>query len=340
MRTLSSRVRELRAAIDEAALTRELADLPAPRVRSLDPAGCAALDDRLRDDLAAAGWDTALDRFRVSGVHGWGPSGTYADVLSDVDLDGVNVVATREGEISDAVLVLAHHDTVPGTGGADDNGSGVVGLLALARLLGEGRFRRTVVLALVDLEELGFHGARRLVQQVTADRAVTGAYVFEMLGYASEEPGSQRLIPGLGVLYPRQVRRIKANESRGDFSAVLFKRSSRTMAALFAAAMRDLTGSGAGAVMLRAPIDLPVIGPLLGRFLPFARNFARSDHLPFWDAGLPAVQITDTADFRNPHYHRETDVPATITMSLVADVVAATAYAVEQLAELLPDGRD
>lgn len=331
----TERVRKLRAAIDDDALGHELEALPAPRVRALAPDICAALDIDLRNRFAAAGWTARLDHFHARGVPQWGPSGRYTDVLTDADIDGVNIVAGKEGELSDAVLVLAHHDTVPGTGGADDNGTGIVGLLELARLLGEARFRRTVLLVAVDHEELGFHGARHLVRQMFATgREVVAAYVFEMLGFASTEPGSQQLPRGLDLLYPGQVSRIRRNGQQADFAAVLYQRSSRTMAALFAAALTQLNGP-TGAVLLRAPTDLPVLGPLLGRFVPFTQHFARSDHLPFWDAGLPAVQITDTANFRNPHYHQAGDVPDTVSMTQVADVVAATALAVEILAERL-----
>jgi Zn-dependent M28 family amino/carboxypeptidase len=75
-----------------------------------------------------------------------------------------------------------------------------------------------------------------------------------------------------------------------------------------------------------------VIGPLLARTLPFVRDFARSDHVPFWEAGLPAVQITDTANFRNPHYHRPSDTPGTLDYDRLADVIAAAAIAVERVA--------
>ncbi|MFV2085626.1 M20/M25/M40 family metallo-hydrolase [Micromonospora sp. LOL_021] len=328
-------MRELRATVDADALRHELRTLPAPRVRVLTPGACAELDGDLRDRFAAAGWTARLDRFHARGVPQWGPSGRYEDVLTDVDIDGVNIVAAKEGELSEVVLVLAHHDTVPGTGGADDNGTGVVGLLELARLLGGTRFRRTVLLVAVDHEELGFHGARHLVRQMSvARRKVVGAYVFEMLGFASTEPGSQHLPTGLGLLYPGQIKRIRRDGQRADFAAVLYQRSSRTMATLFAAALTQLAGP-TGTILLRAPTDLPVLGPLLGRFVPFTQHFARSDHLPFWDADLPAVQITDTANFRNPHYHRAGDVPETVSMQQVADVVAATALAVEILAERL-----
>jgi Zn-dependent M28 family amino/carboxypeptidase len=69
------------------------------------------------------------------------------------------------------------------------------------------------------------------------------------------------------------------------------------------------------------------------RALPFAQDFLRSDHVPFWDAGLPAVQITDTANFRNPHYHRPSDTPDTLDYEFLADVIAATALTLERIAE-------
>jgi Peptidase family M28 len=159
---------------------------------------------------------------------------------------------------------------------------------------------------------------------------VVGAYVFEMLAYVSQEPGSQKIPPGLGALYPGQVRRIRARGARGDFTAVLYRQSGRGLAVAFAEALAHLAGDAA-ALLLRTPTDLPLVGPL-ARLVPFTRDFARSDHVPFWRAGLPAVQITDTANFRNPHYHRPGDRPETLDLFRLADVTVATALAVDRVA--------
>ena len=164
---ITARTTAVRAAIDPSQLRRSLETLPAPRARLRNPEAMAALDALILDSFRSAGWPAELRAFEESGpAHG---------------LAGVNIVAIKNGESRDAVVVVAHHDTVPDTGGADDNGSGVVALMELARVLAPLRLRRSVVLAAVDLEELGLWGARRLVRELSAERRVVGAFVFEML---------------------------------------------------------------------------------------------------------------------------------------------------------------
>jgi Zn-dependent M28 family amino/carboxypeptidase len=305
------RAQELRGRLDPGQLRRELERLPAPRAAG--STGAAAAAAAIHREFRDRGWDVQVDDFPapVSGGR------------------GTNIVAVRPGTSPEAVVVVAHYDTVPGTGGADDNGSGVVALLALARLLAGTSSRATIVLAAVDHEEVGLLGSTRLVERL--DRPVLGAIVLEMLAYSDPEPGRQRLPRGIGLLYPRQIRQITRRGRRADFTAVLHRRDSGPLARTFAAALTRVAGEPAP-VLLRAPTDLPLVGPLLGRLVPFARDFGRSDHVPFWAASLPAVQVTDTADFRNPHYHRPGDRPETLDYERLADVVAATALTVEQLA--------
>ncbi len=302
--------------------------LPPSRVRSHHPEVMATVDATLAREFERAGWSVLIDEFETR--HMW--SCSRGGVVERVErLRGVNVVGVKEGEDRAELVVVAHHDTVPGSSGADDNGSGVAALVELARLLEPLRFRHSLVLAAVDHEELGFHGSRRLVEHLSRERRVRGAFVYEMLAFVSSEPGSQRLPAGIGAIYPQQVHRVRRRRDRGDFTAVLYRRSALRLATSFAEALTCLAGDDA-ALLLRAPTDLPLVGRVLERAVPFARDFARSDHVPFWDAGLPAVQITDTANFRNPHYHRASDLPHTLDYERLADVVAATALALEHLA--------
>jgi Zn-dependent M28 family amino/carboxypeptidase len=310
-----------------------------PRLRPLTaahaerlPEKMAAADALVLESLTAAGWAAEARTFEVSGVTAWADAYNEGRVQHADRLRGVNIVAVKEGtDTRDALAVVAHHDTVPGTGGADDNGSGVAGLLELARLLAPVPLRRSVVLAAVGHEELGFLGSRQLVQELSADRRVLGAVVYEMLAYTSGEPGSQQLPPRIGAVYRGQAGRVARNGARGDFTTVIYQQRSRGLATCLAECLAHQTGPAA-TMLLRAPADLPLIGPLLARALPFVRDFARSDHVPFWDAGLAAVQVTDTANFRNPHYHRAGDTPETLDYERLADVIAATALAVERLA--------
>jgi Zn-dependent M28 family amino/carboxypeptidase len=330
------RVGEMRGAIDEARLRSTVEGLPFPRVRTMAGSG-VLVEEQVLDAFRRAGWRSWLDSFEVQGVQGWAAGEDGGRQLVDT-VSGVNVVAVKQGEVPDALIVVAHHDTVPGSGGADDNGSGLVALIELARLVEPMRLHYTVILAAVDHEELGFYGSQRLVEQLSSERAIVGAYVLEMLAYTSTAPGSQRLPSGIGALYPGQVKRIRSRESRGDFIAVIYQQQGTRLATAFAEGLTHLAGPHT-AVLLRAPGDLPVIGPILTRALPVARDFARSDHVPFWQAGLTAVQLTDTANFRNPNYHGPEDLPDTLDYARLCDVTAATAWAVERLAGVAQAGR-
>ena len=117
----------------------------------------------------------------------------------------------------------------------------------------------------------------------------------EMLGYRDATPGAQRYPPGLSYFYP----------DRGDFIGLIG--NLRTLPVLWRLArqMRE-----------EIPCEfLPV--PSRGRWVPDTR---RSDHASFWDLGYPAVMITDTANMRNPYYHRRSDCIDTLDLAFLAGV--------------------
>lgn len=326
----AARLVELRAAVDPHVLRAKLDMLPAPRVRQHLPEAMAATDGVILDAFRSAEWQTGTRKFEVRSPWGW--AGAVEPRAAPVaSLAGVNVVAVKEGAVPEALVVVAHHDTVPGSAGADDNGSGVVALMELARLLGPVPLHRTVVLAAVDHEELGFHGSRQLVRELSHERPVLGAWVFEMLGYTSAVPGSQRLPAGVDAVYRNQVRAIRHGGMRGTFLAAIYLQAARHLATGVGEGLDHLVGPRS-AILVRAPADLPLIGSLVRRMVPCAGDFVRSDHVSFWRAGIPAVQLTDTADFRNPHYHGPSDTPETLNYPWLADVIAASAFAVERLA--------
>jgi hypothetical protein len=143
-------------------------------------------------------------------------------------------------------------------------------------------------------------------------------------------PDTQKSAPGVGLLYPRQMERLAARDNAGDGVVAIHRRRSNALVRVWAECAAATVGRER-IVMLRDPCDLPIIGPFLN-LVPMARNFSRSDHRRFWDKRLPAIQVTDTANFRNPHYHRPSDKPATLDYETLADVTAATVLAVRRLA--------
>lgn len=346
----------VRAAVDEGRLRQHVERLDAPRSRRHAPDGLARAEAYVVRELERTGWLVERRPFP----------------LPDRTTPGVNLLArppatARPPAVSPPTVLLgAHLDTVFGSPGADDNASGVACLLELARLLPGYGLAAPVRLAVFDEEETGLHGSRALAAELTGADGTgtdgtgtdetgtdgtgvlgteldgTGAepagaerpaavVVFECVGYYSWEPRSQTLPPGASLVFPGQRRRISRRDWRGDWTLVAYRRSSQPLARRLGECLTHLAGSGT-AILARDPLDIPVAGRLLRRYVPATEHFARSDHQPFWAVGVPAVQLTDTADFRNPHYHRPSDTPETLDYRRMADIVAATAVATSPLA--------
>lgn len=324
------------ARIDAAQLRATVERLPAPRCRCHWPEAMARTDELISAALTEAGCRVEHRAFACRRL-GLSPVGAEIGRLDPRGaLRGLNIVGIREGAGGDgAVVIGAHHDTVRETGGADDNGASVAALLALARALAPYRFRHSIVLAAFDMEELGLLGSRALVPWIRQQWRVRGTIVFETMAYSSTTPGSQKIPPGLGALYPAQVGRIRARGFAGDWTLILYRAASQPMACAFGEGLAHLAGRDAP-VLVRDAIDLPVIGRVLPWIVPTVLHFGRSDHLPFWQAGLPAIMITDTANFRNPHYHRPSDRPETLDYERLRAIIGAAALAVARAAERLP----
>jgi len=201
-----------------------------------------------------------------------------------------NIVARTGAAAREVVLVGAHYDSVPECPGADDNGSAVAAMLGCAEACALWRPELPVVFVAFNCEEDGFLGSREFVMEGLpgAGYRVKCAHVLEMLGYASDEAGSQRVPAGLPIKL----------SDRGDFLGLLANSKS-------AEAMKFVLKLAGGYTP-----ELPVTG--LEVKLGLEKLFpvlARSDHVPFWAGGLPSVMWTDTSEFRNPNYHRHTDMP-------------------------------
>jgi Zn-dependent M28 family amino/carboxypeptidase len=213
-----------------------------------------------------------------------------------------NIVVTSSGAEGKPYLLLgAHYDSVPGTPGADDNGSAVAVCLECARLLKENRIGSTMIV-FFNREEDGLLGSKDFVAHLgaQAQEAIAEAHIFEMVGFCNHAPRSQRLPPGLPGFAAPDV---------GDFLALIANRHSNAI--------------GEALLKLAASYvpQFPVLA--LKMYLGIERFFGdlhRSDHAPFWEAGIPSLMWTDTSEFRNPHYHRASDTPDTLDYDFVARV--------------------
>jgi Zn-dependent M28 family amino/carboxypeptidase len=287
-----------------------VAALPAPRHRLSEPARTHAAEEQIAAWLAEPGW--SVERQALTG--------------------GSNVVAVREGDDPTALLVVAHHDTVAGSGGADDNASGVVALAEVARLLAGVRLRRSVVLAAVDLEETGsFAGTEALVARLRRERPIAGGVVLESVAFSDPRPGTQQVPPGLGLLYPAQLRQARALGMAATWTLLLYRRSALPLVRAVGSAIAATAGPEA-VLAVRDPLELPLGGGLLPLAVPTVRHFARSDHVALWRHGIPAILLTDTANLRNVRYHTAFDVPETLDYPRLADVAVATAFGIARLA--------
>jgi aminopeptidase YwaD len=219
-----------------------------------------------------------------------------------------NVVADLPGTgCSDAVFVVgAHYDSVNGTAGADDNASGVAGMLELARVLAARPLPMTVRFVGFAYEEVGLVGSRLMASQLAdAGTDVAGMVSLEMIGFTTTGDDAFLGVPN-------------------DYLATVGDPQSDLLARVFGAAHYEY---------------------LLNRFAPAAvidpatfGDVLRSDHAPFWAEGFPALLVTDTANFRNPNYHRPTDTLASLDLNFLSDATKATLSGLLAFGHLDADG--
>ena len=225
-----------------------------------------------------------------------------------------NVIGSFGPAAGARVVVGAHYDAAGAFPAADDNASGVAGLLELARLLGtSGATAARIDLVAFTLEEPPYYATEWMGSHVHAtalrrEGAVVRAMIaLEMIGCFSEARGSQRLPhPLLRLVYP----------STGSFVAVVGRVGEAGLVRRIKRAMQDAS-------------DLDVYsmnGPTWMAGIDF------SDHRSYWAAGYPAVMVTDTAFYRNDRYHTARDTPDTLDYGRMAEVVRGVHRAVLTLA--------
>jgi Zn-dependent M28 family amino/carboxypeptidase len=236
-----------------------------------------------------------------------------------------NVVATMRGDDKEKewILLGAHYDAAWESPGADDNASGAAALLEAANVLRGQRLNSTVQFVAFTLEEPQPQTIHFLIgsnffanEAKRLKRKYAAVYILESVGYTDNTEGSQILPFFVRLPVPK----------KGNFLGVVGNRKSRDIMDSFCITTR------------RYVPELSIVPykvPLSGRIIPETRF---SDHASFWNHGYPALMLTDTAMFRNPHYHTYHDRSETLDFEFITRVTQATIAAILDMAVTKGDG--
>lgn len=205
-------------------------------------------------------------------------------------------IAANTPKLRSQIIIGAHYDTVAACVGADDNGTGVAVLLELAEYFSANPIKYPIQLIAFDMEEYGLNGSVAYAKKLKDEKQKLRLMIsLEMLGYCDRSPNSQHYPAGLDKFYP----------NTGDFIGLIGSIPT----------IPDL-------IHLQHHIKSIVPCEWLpagwrGLAIPDTR---RSDHAPFWDAGYKALMVTDTANMRNPHYHKSSDRLETLDLEFLTNV--------------------
>ena len=209
-------------------------------------------------------------------------------------------------------VVGAHYDSVSETLGADDNASSIAVLLELARYTQQNKIPIPVCFVAFTLEEPPTFGTHHQGSKIFVKSAmkkgdeILGAMILEMVGYTSKKQ-----------LYPL-VLKWAGYPSEGNFIGIVGNRKAKKFGqSLFQSFKQNK----------QLPVETLFI-PFNGWILPDTRL---SDHSSFWDAGIPAVMITDTSFFRNPNYHTFHDTADTLDYIFMAELLKSLLITLKEL---------
>jgi hypothetical protein len=226
-----------------------------------------------------------------------------------------NVEAEIPGAQSDIILVGAHYDSVFGSPGANDNGTGVAATLALARRFASAKPKHTLRFVAFVNEEPPYFLSGEMGSLIYARRCkergdkISAMISLETIGYFSDAPDSQTYpSPGLSLFYP------KVGNFIGFVSNVQSRALLRRVIALF-----------------RKHGKIPSEGAALPAFIP---GVSWSDQWSFWQQGYPAIMVTDTAPFRYPYYHSSNDTPDKLEYDRFTLVVSSMEKVMQDLDKL------
>ena len=189
-------------------------------------------------------------------------------------------------------------------------------------MLADSGNERRVTFVAFDAEEMqppteGLHGSTAYAEELPAESRPSASIIFESIGFSSSTI-KQRLPGPFRILFRKAFNALKRQNFESSSLLILSKGKGRNVS-------RQLEKSASS-----PDINLAILPLEVPWWMPVVRNLRRSDHAPFWLAGIPAVMISDTANFRNPHFHQPTDTPGTVDVKLVARAARTVLDAIER----------
>ena len=263
---------------------------------------------RDRDPYLASGGHFYVQQYIRQQLQQWGAVETHEFQVRGKTHKNLILNVPAIADNLPPILIGAHYDAVPGCPGADDNATGVAVLLELARKFAAQPAKYPLRFVAFDMEEYGLLGSSAYATELQEKGEPLRLMIsLEMLGYRDRTPGSQSYPAGLKYLYP----------NTGDYIALIG--NVKTIFDLISLS-RNIRKNGVACEWLPAGNR--------GLIVPDTR---RSDHAPFWDRGYAALMVTDTANMRNPHYHRPTDTLETLDLEFLTGVCQGLFFAVGRL---------
>ena len=257
-----------------------------------------AAADFIEDSFSQAGLRTRRDSYETGG-----------QPCHNIEAE---ISGSEQGSPPPIIVIGAHYDSVVGSPGANDNGSGVAAMLALARRFASAKPKQTLRFVAFVNEEPPYFLSGEMGSQVYARRCkergdkISAMISLETIGYFSDAPNSQRYpSPGLGLFYPNV----------GNFIGFVSNVHSRVL-------LRRVIA------LFRKHAKIPSEGASLPAFIP---GVSWSDQWSFWQHGYPAIMVTDTAPFRYPHYHSSNDTPDKLDYDRFTLVVSGMEKVIEEL---------
>lgn len=239
----------------------------------------------------------------------------YEVILQEYTINGKilrNIIAQKQGtgENLQTIIVGAHYDTF-GNPGADDNASGIAGVIELARLFYPKQVNNNIRFIAFVNEEAPYFKTKLMGSMVYSDdlkskgESIKGAIILEMIGYYSDDVNSQSYPIPLGIKYP----------NKGNFILAVANRKSKDLLYDFSKSFKRSCG------MPLTTLALNVEGT------------DYSDNWSFWENGYKALMITDTAFYRNANYHTDEDTYETLNYEYMSETVKGLFHSIYSLAD-------